>query len=119
MIARMGDALGSQGVLAVLILGSAFFYTASMVAMKLLSSSPASMLIPVIAGMLVLALVLATGLEVLALRTERLGMVYVAILGAEVVMIALVTTLGFGEAFSQRELAGCALVIAGTALAWS
>lgn len=115
MLARISDTLGESGWLAVMIVGSAFFYTAAMVAMKLLSASPAAFLIAAIA----VALLLGTGLEVLVLRGERLGMVYVAILGAEVVMIALVSTLFFGEAFTLRELAGCALVIGGTALAWS
>ncbi|WP_232830435.1 hypothetical protein [Oceanicella sp. SM1341] len=95
--------------------GSAVAYTVSMVAMKFWSSGPPALLAPVIA----LALLVAVALEIVALRHERLGLIYIAILGIEVVLIAAVTSLVFGEQVSGRELAGCLLVIAGTALAWS
>ncbi|MEL6234138.1 MAG: hypothetical protein AAFR46_06995 [Pseudomonadota bacterium] len=101
--------------LGIAVVGSALFYTASMVGMKMWTSTPHLWLVIAIP----LAIALAVLLEVVALRSERLGMIYVSILGAEVVMIALVTTLWFGEGFSTREVAGCCLVVAGTALAWS
>jgi multidrug transporter EmrE-like cation transporter len=65
------------------------------------------------------SVVLAVAMEVAALREARLGMVYVAILGAECVMMALVCHFGFGETFSGREVAGAALIVLGTAVAWA
>ncbi|MEL6266356.1 MAG: hypothetical protein AAFR52_12035 [Pseudomonadota bacterium] len=102
-------------LIASLVVGSALAYTGSMVAMKLWTKSPE----PWMALIIVLTLALAVTLEVAILRTERLGMIYVSILAVEVVLIALATTLFLGESFSMREMLGCCLVVAGTALAWS
>ena len=96
-------------------LGSAALYTVSMVAMKLWGSQPATVLGAVIA----IALIGAVALEIGALRDARLGMVYVAILGAEVVMLAAVCHFAFGETLSLREALGAGLIVAGTALAWT
>lgn len=41
-----------------------------------------------------------------------------AILGAEVVLIALVSQVDFGERFTPQELLGVTLVLIGTAIAW-
>lgn len=99
----------------VFVLASAAFYTVSMVAMKLWGSGPTALLALVIA----IALFAAVGAEIAALRHERLGLVYVSILGVEAVMIAVVSWALFGESFSPRELAGGLMIVAGTALAWA
>lgn len=65
------------------------------------------------------ALLTAGAFEVFALRHERLGLIYIGILGAEVVIIGAVSLLHFNESFSLRELAGMGLVLIGTAIAWS
>ena len=44
---------------------------------------------------------------------------YVGILGIEAILIALASYALFGEQFTAREIAGGALIVAGTALAWS
>jgi multidrug transporter EmrE-like cation transporter len=46
-------------------------------------------------------------------------MVYVLILGVECVLIAIASALWFGESFSTKEIFGGALIVAGTAIAWS
>ena len=99
-----------------LILASAASYSVAMIAMKLWGVHGAT---PAIVTVAVLALLLAGGVEVLALREERLGMIYVGILGAECVLIALASAWLFGESFTTREIAGAALIVAGTALAWA
>ena len=58
-------------------------------------------------------------IPLLALREERLGIIYTGILGAEVVLIAIASFFLFGENFSHREAIGIALVILGTTLAWA
>jgi len=57
--------------------------------------------------------------EIMALKAERLGMIYVTILACEVGLIALLSCLFFGESFSGKELAGCLLIVIGTGLAWA
>lgn len=100
--------------LTVFIVGSALLYAGAMIAMKFWGQASPALLIGVI------ALLMAGGVwfEIGALQTERLAMIYVLILGIECVLIALVSTLWFGETFTVRELAGGALIIAGTAMAW-
>jgi len=56
---------------------------------------------------------------VFALRQERLGLIYVGILGAEVVILGTVSFLHFDEVYTTRELAGMGLVLIGTAIAWT
>ncbi|MEM8754992.1 MAG: hypothetical protein AAGF90_18665 [Pseudomonadota bacterium] len=98
------------------VVGSAAFYTLAMVAMKLFGQGSHQALIAiVIAG----SILLGTLMEVEALKVERLGMIYVAILGAECVLIALASWALFGESFSGREVAGAGLIVAGVALAWA
>ncbi|MEM9046999.1 MAG: hypothetical protein AAGC81_20155, partial [Pseudomonadota bacterium] len=58
-------------------------------------------------------------MEIEALKTERLGFIYVAILGLEVLIIAAASYWLFGESFSMQEIAGGALILLGTALAWA
>lgn len=96
------------------ILASAAFYCLSMIAMKAWWTVPGPWTLILIA----MALVTAAIFEIVALRQERLGIVYVSILGAEVIIIALASLLWFGESFSAREVAGIGLVLVGTALAW-
>lgn len=103
-------------VTAVWIFGSAAFYTATMILMKMWGDGVPRLLMA--AGILGF-FVLAAWFEILALRIERLGLIYVSILAVEVVMIAAVSVVLFGETFSAREVAGAALIVAGTALAWS
>ncbi len=97
------------------VVGSAVFYTGSMIAMKYWGQTSPMVLLAVI------ALLLGAGVwfEIGALQTERLGMVYVLILGVECVLIAIASALWFGESFSTREIFGGALIVAGTAVAWS
>ena len=97
-----------------LIVASAVAYSAAMVAMKAWTIAPAAWL-PVV---IVFGLAGGVACEILVLREERLGMIYVAILGVEVLVIAAASVWFFKEVFSLRELMGCALVIVGTALAW-
>ena len=99
-----------------LILTSAASYSVAMIAMKLWGLHGAT---PVIVAVAVAALLLAGGIEVLALREERLGMIYVGILGAECILIGAASAWLFGESFTGREIAGAALIVAGTALAWA
>jgi drug/metabolite transporter (DMT)-like permease len=54
-----------------------------------------------------------------ALRGARLGMVYVAILGAEAVMLMLVARFGFGEVLAPREWLGVGLILGGVAVSAS
>ncbi|MEM7545436.1 MAG: hypothetical protein AAF367_07875 [Pseudomonadota bacterium] len=100
--------------LPVFILGSASFYAVAMIALKILGQGG-----PKVAVAFVIAATVFGGLwmEFEALKSERLGLIYVAILGAECLIIALASSLLFGESFSTRELAGGALIVGGIALA--
>ena len=100
---------------AVLALISAVFNCVAMIAMK------SCWTIPSIGLALVIGLALLAGgaFEVAALKQERLGLIYVGILGAEVVIIGSVSLLHFDEVFSLREVAGITLVLIGTAVAWT
>lgn len=104
----------SATLLWLLITASAAFYVGALLAMKHWGALPAPMTLTI-----VLCMVLAAGFETLALRGERLGMVYAAILAVEVILLAAITTLVLGESFSIREVAGVGLIVAGTALAWT
>ena len=99
----------------VFILASAGFYTVSMIAMKFWGQGVS----PLIVLVTVVALAAGAGLEIEALRTERLGLIYVGILGAECIMIAIASYVLFGESFTAKEVAGAGLIVAGTALAWA
>jgi small multidrug resistance pump len=97
------------------ILGAAACYTITMILMKMWGHWPLALMV----GALALASVGALWFDILALREERLGMVYVSILLVEAVMIAVASVLLFNEGFSAREGLGMALMIGGAALAWS
>jgi small multidrug resistance pump len=100
---------------AILALISAFFYCVAMVAMKSQAELPSVGLALIIGA----ALLTAATFEVFALRNERLGLIYVGILGAEVVILGTISLLHFDETYSVRELAGMGLVLVGTAIAWA
>lgn len=100
---------------AILALVSAIFYCIAMVAMKSWTELPSVGLALIIGA----ALLTAGAFEVFALRQERLGLIYVAILGAEVVILGTISLLHFDETYTTRELAGMGLVLIGTAIAWT
>lgn len=97
------------------ILGAAACYTITMMLMKVWGHWPLALMI----GALAVASIGALWFDILALREERLGMVYVSILLVEAVMIAAASVWLFGESFSAREGLGVALMVGGAALAWS
>jgi len=97
------------------IVGSAVFYSGSMIAMKYWGQISPFLLL-VIIGTLLGA---GVWFEIGALQVERLGMVYVLILGVECILIAIASAIWFGESFSAKEIFGGALIVAGTAIAWS
>ncbi|MEL7468632.1 MAG: hypothetical protein AAFN27_09265 [Pseudomonadota bacterium] len=100
--------------LTVFVIGSAILYAGAMVAMKFWGQVSPTLLL------LIIALMVGGGvwLEIGALQTERLAMVYVLILGAECILIAIASALWFGETFSAREILGGGLIVLGTAIAW-
>jgi drug/metabolite transporter (DMT)-like permease len=100
---------------ALLALLSAVFYCVSMVAMKSMAELPSIGLALIVGA----ALLTAGAFEVFALKGERLGLIYVGILGAEVVILGAISHLYFDESYSPRELAGMGLVLVGTAIAWT
>lgn len=110
---------GAPGVrdpaVAMLILASAALYVGSMTVMKLWDRYPPG----IMAAGLALCVIGAIWFEILALRQARLSMVYVAILGAEALMLALVARFGFGETLMPREIAGATLIVVGTLVAAS
>lgn len=97
------------------ILGSAVLYAGAMILMKFWGQVPPVLLLTVIALMIGGAVYFEIG----ALQLERIGMVYVLILGIEVVLIALASAFWFGETFTVKEIVGGLLIVAGTSLAWS
>ena len=94
---------------------SALFYCLAMFAMKSWTELPSLGLAFIIGA----ALLTAGAFEVFALRHERLGLIYIGILGAEVVFIATASLFHFGETYTMREVAGIGLVLVGTAIAWT
>ena len=100
--------------LTLFVLGSAVLYAGAMIAMKFWGQVSPALLICVIAALVGGAV----WLEIGALQTERLAMVYVLILGAECILIAIASALWFGETFTLREIIGGALIVIGTAVAW-
>ena len=98
-----------------LALVSAVFYCVAMVAMKSWAAFP-SVGVALLIGA---ALLTAGAVEVFALRQERLGLIYVGILGAEVLILGGLSLFVYEEVYSPRELAGMGIVLVGTAIAWS
>ncbi|NOD92925.1 hypothetical protein GS636_09035 [Ruegeria sp. HKCCD4884] len=105
----------STSMIPLIALGSAGLYSVAMISMKFWWKIPGVGLTLLI----VATLLAAATLELAALREERLGIIYTGILGAEVILIAIASFFLFGENFSYREVAGIALVLIGTALAWA
>lgn len=100
---------------AAIIVGAAVLYIAALLGMKLWGQFPSLALALIIA----VCLAGAAALEFVALRGERLGLVYAAVLGVEVLVLAAVSHLALGEAFSARELAGIGMIVLGAALTWA
>ena len=100
--------------LTLFVLGSAVLYAGAMIAMKFWGQFSPALMICVISALV------GGGvwLEIGALQTERLAMVYVLTLGAECILIAIASALWFGETFTLREIIGGALIVIGTAVAW-
>ena len=94
---------------------AAIFYVCAMISMKLWADTPTLLLTGIIAA----ALLIGTVFEIAALSGERLGMIYVTILALEVVLIGTAACFLFGETYTLKEVAGCLLVLAGTAIAWT
>lgn len=94
---------------------SAVFYVVAMVAMKHWVEAPSAIIMLAI----IIAFIAGAGFEIAALKGERLGMIYVTILGIEVVLIAIAAVFLLGESFTLRECTGCVLVVLGAALAWA
>ena len=99
----------------IFIIGSALVYAAAMILMKYWGQLPPVLLITLV-GVLMAA---GVAFEINALQIERIGMVYVLILGIEVVVVALASAYLFHETFTWKEIVGGAFIVAGTALAWS
>ena len=91
-----------------LVLICAFRYSAATIAMK--SSSIEHN--PVTGLMIILFLGASVLAEIKLLKTAELGLVYVAILGVETLIILLATQL-MGEGMSSREMVGAGMVIGG------
>lgn len=94
-----------------MILVSALGYAGATVVMARFGSG----LAPVPVLLVGAALVLAVGSEIVALRQLPIGIVYLAILGLETVLV-LVAAACLGEALGLRELVGGALVLTGAVL---
>jgi drug/metabolite transporter (DMT)-like permease len=100
---------------AILAIFSAVFYCVAMVAMKSWAELP-SLGVALVIGA---ALLTAGAFEVFALRHEKLGLIYIGILGAEVLILGTFSWLYFNETYTSRELAGMCIVLIGTAIAWT
>lgn len=95
-----------------LISGAAAFYAITMILMKYWGTFPPILMAALIGG----AFVIGAWCEVEALRTERLSAIYVAILGVEAVIIAVVSFAVLGEGVTPREIMGGVLIVAGVSL---
>ena len=109
---REGGSERVQAVALSLALGSAVCYVLATYGMKLFSTSASMTAFFIIA----FTLAGAATLEIFALKIERVGFMYIAILGIETVLIALVSIFILGESFSAREFAGLGGIIIGLAL---
>lgn len=99
----------------VFIVGSAVVYAFAMIVMKYWGQLPPVLIVTAV------ALLMGAGVafEISALQFERIGMVYVLILGIEVIIIALASAFMFGETFTWKEIVGGGMIVVGTAIAWS
>jgi drug/metabolite transporter (DMT)-like permease len=108
---QMVDFLMRPGIL---VISCALAYAGATLVMKSLSSGPNTWLL----ALLAVALAAAVVAEIMLLRRQSLGITYITILGAETIVV-----LGFavflGEGLGLRQLAGAALVLAGTAVIWA
>ncbi|MEM7056898.1 MAG: EamA family transporter [Pseudomonadota bacterium] len=99
----------------VFIVGSAVVYAAAMIVMKYWGQLPPMLILSLVA----LLMGIGVAFEINALQVERIGMVYVLILGIEVIVVATASAVLFNETFTWREIVGGAMIVVGTAVAWS
>lgn len=90
---------------------AALAYVGATVAMKIAASGGTLATF----AFLALFLAAAAALEIIALQRTSLGVAYVMILGTETLLILGIAAL-IGEGLAPREMAGAALVFAGTAV---
>jgi len=96
----------------VLAFGSAVLYVAATYVMKNWDSLGIAY-----AGLLVFLMVsVAVALEIEALRSARMGYVYILILGIECALAALCAALLLRESYAPHEIAGLALIAIGIAV---
>lgn len=99
-------------------LGLAFviagLYVATTYMMKVFTDMPVWIFAPVLAGILIAAIVL----EIHILKTERMGSIFVLILSLEVILTMMCAYWVLGENYSLREMAGLAIIVAGIAVVW-
>jgi multidrug transporter EmrE-like cation transporter len=90
---------------------SAVAYAGATLTMKFAAGS----VTPLLAILIVALLLTAVAAEIGALRLASLGVIYLTILGSETLLV-LLCAMVLGETLGAREMAGAALVLAGTAL---
>jgi drug/metabolite transporter (DMT)-like permease len=91
---------------------TSFFYVLASYFMKLTSTTAIWALMP-----LGFAALFVGGLfEVEAMKTSRMGAVFIFILCFEAILIALCAVIVLGETYTLREIAGLTVIVAGIAL---
>ena len=101
-----------QALALTLALGSAVCYVLATYGMKLFSTDATATALLII----LFTLAGAATFEIIALKFERVGFLYIAILGFECILIALVSFFVLGESFSAKELAGLGGIVIGVTL---
>lgn len=96
----------------VLAFATSFFYVLASYFMKLTSTTAMWALMP----MGFAALFIGGLFEVEAMKTSRMGAVFIFILCFEAILIAMCAVLVLGESYTLREIAGLAVIVAGIAL---
>ncbi len=88
---------------------SAAFYVTATFAMKSFSLQSSVLT----AGLIIALLGAGVTLEIIALRREQLGILYLLILGLEISLAVVVSMLFLGETYSAREILGLVLIASG------
>lgn len=96
----------------VLAFATSFFYVLASYFMKLTSTTAIWALMP----MGFVALFIGGLFEVEAMKTSRMGAVFIFILCFEAILIALCAIVVLGESYTLREIAGLTVIVAGIAL---
>ncbi len=91
---------------------TSFFYVLASYFMKLTSTTAMWAVLPL--GFA--ALIIGGLFEVEAMKTSRMGAVFIFILCFEAILIALCAVVVLGESYTFREIAGLAVIVAGIAL---